>query len=44
MSERITLGDVRPFSPAVLSSGEYATPERSHDGRFAHTGWNGVAV
>lgn len=26
MSERTPLGDVRPFSPAVLSSGEYATP------------------
>lgn len=28
MSERITLGDVRPFSSAVLSSGEYETPKR----------------
>lgn len=28
MSERIPLGVVRPFSPAVLSSGEYATPKR----------------
>lgn len=28
MSERIALGDVRPFSPAVLSSGEYETPKR----------------
>lgn len=28
MPERITLGVVRPFSPAVLSSGEYATPKR----------------
>lgn len=28
MPERIALGDVRPFSPAVLSSGEYETPKR----------------
>lgn len=28
MAERITLGDVRPFSPAALSSGEYETPKR----------------
>lgn len=26
--ERIALGDVRPFSPAVLRSGEYETPKR----------------
>ena len=28
MPERITLGDVRPFDPHVLESGEYATPKR----------------
>ena len=28
MSERIALGDVRPFSLAVLRSGEYETPKR----------------
>jgi len=28
MSEQIALGEVRPCSPAVLSSGEYATPKR----------------
>ena len=28
MTERIPLGDVRPFSPAVLRSGEYLTPKR----------------